>query len=1571
MNNSFFKKLLIGALSFTMCAGAVGYATTSKTEVKASTEKNLIYSMDFSDEQNIGKNSVAEGYADATVVNNGGVKVEKNAVKNLNAVTLTSGGTKQNYLSLPTDIIKDQSTMTVSYWLNIDGNSPVWARELEITNGTGGTFIIMPYHGGAYNGYNIEHNGTWLVHQTADNTASYNTPKNGMIMPYFNGWVLRSYVFSSEYFAVYQNGVELKRVNGNYKPSSLYGENGTFYLGATQLDSTLDFSGKFANLTIYGEVLTPQEVEELYGADYTDYLALEYDFEANTNDSIRGFNGTLVNEAKVTTADKDGQTAGVLDLNGTGNTNAARTSMNITGKALGGLQQITVSMDVNISSSTGRYGRLFEFAANGDRYFALFVGFSQNYDLRLEYTKNANGTRQICATSNYAVPLDQWINITITASPRGAVIYVNGIPVASNEEFAYDNALFWEAYGSGTPGHYSFGKTLFYGDTPMVIKYDKISIYASELTEREVMKNCGFIKTEDDKTAVDTQAEQYKLTYNGESIIELPSYVDDGVKVEWTSGNTDVITENGLVIMPKNPIDVQMTAVFTRGEYSVTKTYTVTIKPNEAFKELLSAFELNDVAIDQSSWYYDYMTANIDYMFSLDVERLLYNFRKICGMDTKGAVSYGGWIGGNGAGQFESHYISALARLTLTMPDYVSKTGETALSRLTYMINELKKCQESYALKDPQNAGFVNAISVLHFEYVKNGKWDLPDGMRVWVPWYFMHKTIAGFYDTYIYCSDREVAQTSYEIMVGLTDWCANDLLSMTDTQRTTMLAVEYGGMIEILYQVYDLTGDIDHYLAAKVFEEKSLYDNIYNGKDVLTGLHSNTTIPKMLGAAMAYELTGDNYYKTVCINFFDMVMTRIYANGGTSIDEFWREPNNAPLGNYAEETCCSYNMLKLADYLFRWTGDIKYVDYYENVYLNHILSSMDPQTGLKTYPVSTTFGFYKIYHTVDTSFWCCACSGMESFSKINNSIYYKTEDSLTVNLFVPSTVQYREDLSLVQTGNLIVDEKTTLTVNGNGSFSLKLRVPYWCTENFTVNLNGNTQNLQVENGYVTLNREWKDGDKIEYVLPFEYTLVDQIGNPDSKSLFYGPMLLVADLGTENVQFIKDNQGDFGTAYTGDIVNCMVMPEGDLESAITRTEKNGQLTFEFKAYNQTVSFRPFCQLFRNRYAMYMNYYDSVEDFEKENTALGNTYYIDFKNDSHEVYSSNGALGTTTSEEFTTDSGAEVKYVLNNLTMQGNFEVGVTLLAKDGSFNGGIYLFAKNAGHNQDKIDAYNVHVESGNGASTFSINVFKFSSNGGYLGNVTSVSKAMPKDRTIKLRVYVYEDTLKVYVFDDITPSLTMAIDQSFTDKTGAVGLRSQHAKMTFTDAYVTAEGMEVGYKPLQEALTNYVAENQENYTTSSYSQYNAVYEQAKAMLDGKTAQNQKEVTNMVNALQNAYYGLQLKGNTKELLSVMNIAKAYDKDEYTQASYQELERVLALCVDFDDKNQEQIDALRSQLLEAIDGLVEKSQQTESESQSTTTSQPAQNKGCGGSASGALGLSVLALAAVGCLTKKRK
>lgn len=1528
----FFRSSLIVFILLSIGLLATGFALT----VNSQEEIKLTYQLDFTDKSNLGKNAADNGVNDATVVDNGKISFLKNEVKGKNAVYLTSGGVRQNYLSIPGDVLNHEA-VTIAGWFKVSSNIPGWARIIEISNGKNGTDAytnmgIMPYAPNYFNGLHINtiiNNNVIWGHNIRDNmlfqgsipNIERDTPLEGYILPAYDTWVHYAYVLDGTSFKYYQNGKLLRELSGDFTASQFYSDTAKITLGATFHDATVDFTGGYSDIRVYANSLTESQIISEFDLKYTDFLTTSYDFEDGVKDSVRSYDAALVGNARVEFNEERNSNVLVLDGSNAGNVNETKTSLEIPKTTLHGHNELTISLDVLVDSSCGGYARVFEFSPEGRQALTLGAKWGSATSMLLKYTTQNDVTDQKLALDT---EFNNWVNITVTLDGTKACVYVDGRLVQSNDNFIYKNSLFWEAIGC-----YAFGRTQFWNDVPLKGMMDNIKIYSKALTAKEVLVENKIISIIDDNEAVCSEYEKLNITWDGTSgTIELPTYVSEGVKISYASSNPSVITNEGLVIFPNEPTTVTLTATLTRGDVTMEKTFTFVVNSGGSQNpSIINNPDLDSASFINGSYYEGLMKTNLDYMMSLDKERLLYNYRRIAGLSTNGATSYGAWISteSNGAGQFESHYIIALAKASQTMPNYRYK-GESVLERLTYMVTELKKCQDAYAAKDPKNAGYLGGFSVENFTALEEGRNILSDGTTVWVPWYFNHKTLEALLDVYQYAASEELQVMAKEMLVKLANWSYMRMSNITDDVRTRVLQREYGGMGEVLFQIYGVTGNINHYTAAKYFEEKSFLDNTYKNVDLLTGLHSNTTIPKFLAAAAAYEVTNNEYYKTICINGFEMIMKRTYANGSTSIGEFWRSDSVTDTGNDTAETCCSYNMIKLADYLYRWTKDVKYADYIENVYTNHILASMAPDTGLKTYLTNTAFGYYKVYHTPDTAFWCCACTGMESFAKLPNAIYYLTEGNVTVNMFYPTTLKVDENVTLTQSLDFQSQQEALFTIKGNKNFTLSLRKPDWAND-VEIYYNGQLLDITEENGYFNIIKDFKDGDTISYKVPFEYRLVNLKGHENTYAIMYGPTLYVCDLGSDQVYDQQPNQLNFGTGYTGNIVDKIVLADETLaSSASVSVDQNNQITMIVRTDNQgDLTFRPFNQVFHSRYGMYFKYYDSLDEIKEEYTVNGNEYNASFDNeeamkDDFDAYSNTGSQFKAEGTDLITPSEGEGKLMLKQpLTTDFVVEFTVSPFASNGQINGGIYLFATNATNAQDGIKAYNIQIEKTSGSSVYSISVFKF--NHSFLGSLKSTTVAYDGD-SVSLHILVKDDVVYVFVGESKNAALQFTVDRSFiTETTTYVGLRSQVCLQRIEDFKLISSEIKIGTAQLEGAIQNAEALDLIKYTPATVAKLEAALEQARLALNAEN-KTQLLINEANTALRNAISELKLLGNPSQVEALLKLVMAIDERCYTSASYQVLMAVVENINSMNLKvlSQNELDKLSDSLYDAISGL---------------------------------------------------
>jgi hypothetical protein len=453
---------------------------------------------------------------------------------------------------------------------------------------------------------------------------------------------------------------------------------------------------------------------------------------------------------------------------------------------------------------------------------------------------------------------------------------------------------------------------------------------------------------------------------------------------------------------------------------------------------------------------------------------------------------------------------------------------------LTVLCDGLKECQENSKGKK----GYLFGAQMLEgkeaefqFDNVEANKTNIIT--EAWVPWYTMHKIIAGLVDVYKLAG----IENAKLVASGLGDWTYERCSRWSKEVQTTVLNIEYGGMNDCLYELYKITGKEEHKLAAHMFDEVSLFEAVANAdknhvENVLNDRHSNTTIPKFVGALNRYRTVGDEKYLEYVKIFWDMVVERhTYITGGNGEwEHFGRDYIlDGERTNCNCETCAAYNMLKISRELFRITKEKKYADYYENTLINTILSSQNPETGMSMYFQPMATGYFKVYGTRFEKFWCCTGSGMENFTKLGDSIYFKEDGKIYVNQYVSSEVVLKDaGYKLVQKSEIPNGQEIRFTAEPLGQQTgkehfLVLRIPDWAAGevNISVKRNGvekETYSAQETDGYVEIKEPLGKDMEVIMTIPME---VRAYSLPDGENVYgfkYGPAVLSAELGSEDMQ---------------------------------------------------------------------------------------------------------------------------------------------------------------------------------------------------------------------------------------------------------------------------------------------------------------------------------------------------------------------------------------------------------------------------------------------------------------------
>lgn len=496
--------------------------------------------------------------------------------------------------------------------------------------------------------------------------------------------------------------------------------------------------------------------------------------------------------------------------------------------------------------------------------------------------------------------------------------------------------------------------------------------------------------------------------------------------------------------------------------------------------------------------FHDEAEINARYLDSLSVDRLLHTFRLTAGI-TSSAVPYKGWedptceLRGHFAG---GHFLSAVAMASASSGNSVLK------SRGDELVAGLGACQKKIG------TNYLSAYPTELFEHLAQGK-------PVWAPFYTYHKIMAGLVDMYLLAGNAD----ALTIAEGMGQWAQEFMVGISTDQRQRMLRTEYGGMNEVLVNLAAITHKERYLDAAHLFEQPGFLDPLVERRDELQGLHANTHVPKIIGAARMYEVTGERRYRDIAEYFLGEVLAaRNYAIGNTSLDEHWKTPPGQLKGTLAwtnAECCVAYNLMKLERLVFGWTADARWMDAYERSLFNCRLGTQNAQ-GLKQYFFPLAAGYWRAYNSAEESFWCCTGSGAEEFAKLTDTIYFHRGAEIYVNQFIASTLQWKEEgFGIQQSTSFPVEQKTSLKISCTKPHmrTIHVRIPGW-TNGPEIKLNGKSlESVGDPGSYVAVRRIWQDGDTLTVSLPMELRQEPLPGDASATAVLYGPLVLAAKLG--------------------------------------------------------------------------------------------------------------------------------------------------------------------------------------------------------------------------------------------------------------------------------------------------------------------------------------------------------------------------------------------------------------------------------------------------------------------------
>ena len=582
---------------------------------------------------------------------------------------------------------------------------------------------------------------------------------------------------------------------------------------------------------------------------------------------------------------------------------------------------------------------------------------------------------------------------------------------------------------------------------------------------------------------------------------------------------------------------------------------------------------------------------NIKVLLQYDVDRLFATFRKEAGLSKK-AELYPNWEGLDG--HVAGHYLSAIAM------NYVSVKNEECRKRMEYIISELRECQEANGKKYPDwGKGYVGGVpnSDAIWSTFKDGNFKAY--RSAWVPWYNVHKIYAGLRDAWLYTGN----ENAKDIFLKFCDWGIDITAALSDEQMQSMLDTEHGGINEIFADAYHMTGNIKYLVAAKRFSHRLLLDSMAAGIDNLDNKHANTQVPKAIGFQRIAELTHEKVFLDAGSFFWETVTkNRSLAFGGNSRREHF--PDAKSCKDFVEEvqgpeSCNSYNMLRLTEDLFRTRPLAQYADYYERTLFNHILSTQHPEHGGYVYFTPARPRHYRVYSTPNEAMWCCVGSGMENHGKYNQFIYTHTNDSLYLNLFIASELNWRDKgIKIKQETEFPFKEQTKLTFTGKSThFTLLIRYPSWVRDRaLIIKINGKSIAYnQHPSSYMAIDRTWKTGDVLQIILPMNNTIEQMPNVPEYIAFLHGPILLGARTGTKDLKGLIADDSRWGHIASGEklpvdeapaIVNVTLSKAPELLVPL----KENPLVFKLPASSintaEEMILEPFFMIHDSRYMMY-------------------------------------------------------------------------------------------------------------------------------------------------------------------------------------------------------------------------------------------------------------------------------------------------------------------------------------------------------------------------------------------------
>lgn len=555
---------------------------------------------------------------------------------------------------------------------------------------------------------------------------------------------------------------------------------------------------------------------------------------------------------------------------------------------------------------------------------------------------------------------------------------------------------------------------------------------------------------------------------------------------------------------------------------------------------------------------------NREYLMKLQTPHLLRSYLHEAGRYTgrgHDADALGGWedLSCQLRGHFLGHWLSAAAL-------HYQETKDIELKAKTEVIlKELELCQKD-------NGGeWVCPIPEKYLYWIGQGK-------SVWAPQYNIHKLFMGLVDVYRMMELNK----ALSIADKLADWFYKWSGSYTQEEFDNILDVETGGMLEVWTDLYAITKDDKYKILMERYYRRRLFEPLLEGKDVLTNMHANTTIPEVLGCARAYEVTGEEKWLRIVEAYWKCAVTDrgCFVTGGQTQGEIWtpKMKLKARLGDKNQEHCTVYNMIRLAEFLFRQTKNPSYMHYIEyNVQNGIFAQTYGHNRGLLTYFLPMKAGSKKDWAGERDSFFCCHGTMVQANAAWNRRMYYQDNNQLYVTMYANSQASFEIDGRKIQlhqrqdmmNGSLMSSSENTakqtvneitsayankpdfrkydfcVRTNETISFSLSLRIPDWIREEASVYVNDELfEKTSNTSEFVTITRTWQDGDKVVLLLPIGLRFITLPDDETMGAFRYGADVLAGVTSQERIlkletgnpedELTADTErqwGDFRTFY--------------------------------------------------------------------------------------------------------------------------------------------------------------------------------------------------------------------------------------------------------------------------------------------------------------------------------------------------------------------------------------------------------------------------------------------------------